>query len=74
MLVLGSALLLPLLVIPTIMLFIYIAKLWILYISVVESLFIVLGGLSGWIFTRSSGFIKIFMNLIYCMRLNVFDQ
>ena len=47
MLVLGSELLMPVLVIPMIMLFISLVKLWIIFISVVETLVIVAGGLSG---------------------------
>ena len=47
MLVLGSMLLLLVLVKPIIMLFIYLVKLWILFLSMVETLVIVDGGLSG---------------------------
>ena len=47
MLVLGSAVFLPVLVIPIIMLFICLSKLWILFLSVVGTLVVVAGGLSG---------------------------
>ena len=43
-LVMGSVLLLPVLVIPIIMLFICLVKLWVLFLSVVETLVIVSGG------------------------------
>ena len=43
MLVVDSALLLPVKVIPMIMLFVYFVKLWIVFISVVETLIIVSG-------------------------------
>ena len=46
-LVLGSTVFLPVLVIPIIILFICIFKLWLLFLSVVETLVIVYGGLSG---------------------------
>ena len=69
MLVLGYVMLLPVIVIPILMLFICIVKLWILFISMVDALVIVSGGLSGGIFTRSSGLINCVMDLIHCMGL-----
>ena len=71
MLVLGYAVFLPVIVIPIIMLLIYIIKLWILFLSVVETLVIVSGGNSGGIFTRSSGSTHFVMELIHCMGLAV---
>ena len=68
-LVMGSTVLLPVLVIPIIMLFICPVKLWILFLSAVETLVIVSGGLSGGIFTIYSGLIHFLMNLIQCMGL-----
>ena len=47
MLVMGSAVLLTVLVIPLIVLFISLDKLWIMFLSVVATLVIVSGGLSG---------------------------
>ena len=44
MLVLGSVMLIRVLVIPIIMLFVCLVKLWIIFLSVVETLFIVSGG------------------------------
>ena len=55
-----------------IMLFISLVKLWILFLSMVETLVIVSGGLLGLIFTKYSGLIQIVTNLIYCMGLKVF--
>ena len=55
MLIMGSTVLLHVLVIPIIMLFICLVKLWIIFLSMVETLVIVSGGQSGGIFTRSSG-------------------
>ena len=46
-LVLGSTVFIPVLVVPIIMLFICLVKLWIIFISVVETLVIVSSGLSG---------------------------
>ena len=46
-LVLGYMVFLTVLVIPVIMFFIYLLKLWILFISMVETLVVVTGGLSG---------------------------
>ena len=54
-LIMGSTVLLHVLVIPIIMLFICLVKLWIIFLSMVETLVIVSGGQSGGIFTRSSG-------------------
>ena len=68
-LVLGSEILIRVLVIPIIMLFIFLVKLWIIFISVVETLVIVSGGRSGGIFTIFSGLINFVMNLIHCMGL-----
>ena len=65
MLVLGYAVLLPVLVIPIIFLFICLVKSWIISLSVVETLVIVSGGLSGGILTISSGLDDSLMNLIY---------
>ena len=60
----GFAVFLPVLVIPIIMLFICLVKLWILFLSVVETLVIVSSGQSGGIFTRSSRLIHFVMILI----------
>ena len=62
MLVLGSVVFIPVIVLPIIMLFICIVKLWIIFISVVETLIIVIGGLPGRIFTRFSVLIRFVMN------------
>ena len=71
-LILGSVVLLPVLVIPIIMVFISLVKLCIIFIYMVETLVIVFRGWSGWIFTRSSGLIQLVTNLIYCMGLTGF--
>ena len=60
---------LPLIVLPVIVFFIYIDKLWILFISIVETLVIFPSESSGWIFTIYSVILKFVMNLICCMRL-----
>ena len=52
MLVLGSKLFLPIIVIPIIMLVISLVNVWIIFIDVVETLVIFSGGLSGGIFPR----------------------
>ena len=69
---LGYVVLLPVLVIPIIMLFICLVKLWILFLYMVETLIIVSGGCSGWIFTISSGLINLVMKPIHCMGMEVF--
>ena len=74
MLVLGSTVLIPVLVIPIIMFFICLVKLWILFISMFEILVIVSRGQSGGIFTRSSGLIKFSMKLIHLMKMSVFGK
>ena len=63
--------LLTVLVIPIIMLFICLVKLWILFLCVVETLVIVFGGLSAGIFTRSSELINFLMNIIHGIGLKV---
>ena len=68
-LVLESDVLLHVKFIPMIMLFIFLVKLWIIFISVVETLVIVSGGRSGGIFTIFSGLFNFVMNLIHCMGL-----
>ena len=74
MLFLGYMLLLPVLVIPIIMFFICLVKLWILFISMFEILVIVSRGQSGGIFKRSSGLIKFSMKLIHFMEMSVFGK
>ena len=54
----------PVIFLPVIVFFITIDKLWILFLSLVETLVIVSCGWSGWIFPGSSGLMQIFMNLI----------
>ena len=58
MLVMGSAVFLPVLFIPVKMLFICLVKLWIIFLSLVETLVIVSGGKSGGIFTIYSGLVN----------------
>ena len=72
MLVLGSMVFLPVLVIPIIMLFICLVKLWTIFLSVVENLVIVSSGRSGGIFTRSSGLIHFVIDIIHFMGQTVF--
>ena len=72
MFVMGYMVLLLVLVIPIIMLFICIVILWIIFLSVFETLVIFSSGLSGVIFTISSGLINLVMNLMYYMGLKVF--
>ena len=72
MLVMESLVLLPVLVIIIIMLLIFLVKLWVLFLSVVETLVIIYGGQSGGMFKISSGLIQVVMNLIYCMGLTGF--
>ena len=61
---LGSMAFIPVLVLPMTVLFISMGKLWIMFLSVAETLVIVASGWSGWIFLRSSKSLKIVMNLI----------
>ena len=66
--------LLPVLVIPIIILFISLVKLWIISISMVETFVIVARRLSVWTFKRYSGLIQILMNLIYFIGMTGFGQ
>ena len=68
----GFMVLIHVLVIPIIMLFFCLVKLFIIFLSVVETLVIVYVGRLGGIFTRSSGFINFIINLIHCMGMTVF--
>ena len=73
-LVLGYAVFLPVPVIPIMMVYICLVQLWIIFLSVVETLVIVSSGLSGVILKISSGLINFVMKLIHFTRLQGFGQ
>ena len=66
-LVMGSLVFITVLVLTIILLFISLGRLWVMFLSVFETLVIVYGAWSGWIFPISNGIMQLVMNIFFCV-------